>query len=350
MEKIRKVKKSVKRYFTVKWIGVAILVVGVLFFAYKKYITNNEIVFSTYTVKRETLQDILSLTGEVDATEKISLHFQTGGRLSWIGVKEGDTVKKYQGIASLDARQLQKTLEKYLNTYSKERRDFEQSTTDNDELAIALSTDIRDRAKRTLENAQFDLNNSVLDVELQSIAKEYSLLYSPIDGIVTRLDATEPGMNVSITDTYQIINPASILFSVSADQTEVIDLQEGEGGTITFDAYPDTKISGTISSIGYTPKPNETGTVYEVKMLIDGSDMNKYRLGMTGDVDFIIREIQNVVVVPIEYIQDENDKQYVNKKVNGKSQKTFVIIGNEYGGKVEIRGGLSAGDEIYEIK
>src|SRR3989344_7921956 len=193
MEKINKVKLSIKKGLTLKWVGTAIIIIVIFFFAYKKYFSSKEIILATYTVKRETLQDILSLTGEVDASEKVSLHFQTGGRLSWVGVKEGDSVKKYQGIALLDKRQLQKSLQKFLNTYSKERRDFEQSTTDNDELAIALSSDIRDRAKRTLENAQFDLDNSVIDVELQAIAKEYSFLYTPIDGIVTRVDAKEPG-------------------------------------------------------------------------------------------------------------------------------------------------------------
>ena len=350
MKKIQNIKIFLKKYLTWRWFIVFILVLGAAFFVYKKYFVTHEKVLATYTVKKDTLEDILSLTGEIDASEKVSLHFQTGGRLSWVGVQEGDTVKKYQGIASLDPRQLQKTLQKYLNTYSKERRDFEQTTTDNDELAIALSEDIRDRAKRTLENAQFDLDNSVIDVELQAIAKEFSYLYSPIDGIVTMVDAKEPGMNAAVTDTYEIINPGSILFSVSADQTEVVDLNEGKEGMITFDAYPDKKIAGKISSIAFTPKINETGTVYEVKMTIDENSTNIYRLGMTGDVDFVLHEIPNVIAIPIEYIQDENDKQYIFKKIDEKKQKVPVTIGKEYGGMVEIRDGLIEGDVIYEIE
>jgi len=349
MGKVRGQMNSIKKKITLKWIVVFVLIIGAVIFVYQRFFLKEEKKLATYAVERDTLQEILAVTGEIDAKEKVSLHFQAGGRLSWVGVKEGDTVKKYAGIAALDTRLLQKTLQKYLNTYSKERRDFEQTGDDNEAPVLDLSREIRAQAERTLENAQFDLDNSVLDVELQTISKEYSLLYSPIDGIITRMDATEPGMNVSIADTYQIINPESIYFSVTVDQTEVVNIHEGMIGAITFDAYPDKKVMGTITSIGFTPKTDESGTVYKVEMTFESAGTNGYRLGMTGDVEFVLSEIKNTVVVPIEYILDENDKEYVQKKVQDKMQKSPVEIGQEYGGKVQILDGLVAGDVIYEI-
>jgi len=349
MSKVLGKLNSIKKKITLKWIIIFFLIIGAAIFLYQRFFLKEEKELATYTVKRETLQETLAVTGEIDAKEKVSLHFQAGGRLSWVGVKEGDTVKKYAGIAALDTRLLQKTLQKYLNTYSKERRDFEQTGDDNEGPVLDLSREIRASAERTLENAQFDLDNSVLDVELQTISKEYSLLYSPIDGIVTRMDAKEPGMNVSITDTYQIINPDSIYFSVSVDQTEVVDLYEGQIGTITFDAYPDQKVSGAITSIGFTPKTDESGTVYEVEMTFESAGINGYRLGMTGDVEFVLNEIKNTVVVPIEYIIDEDGREFVQKQVQEQMKKIPVETGQEYGGMVQILDGLFAGDVIYEI-
>jgi RND family efflux transporter MFP subunit len=303
----------------------------------------------TYTVTRETLQDVLVLSGKVDADEKVSLRFQSGGRLAWVGVKEGDVVKQYQGIASLDQRQLEKSLQKYLNTFSRERADFDQSLDDNDTLTIDLKQEVRDRAKRTLDQSQLDLNNTILDVELQTLAKEYAYLYSPIDGIITHVGAPAAGMNVAITDTFDVINPDTIFFALSADQTEVVRLGEGMLAKITLDAYPDEQIAGSITSIAFTPTTSETGTVYEVKMGISGLQNMKYRLGMTGDAEFILKEIPNVVAIPFEYIIDENDKQYVNKKLNGKKVKIEIKTGNEYDGLVQVTDGLYAGDVIYEV-
>ena len=80
---------------------------------------------NTYTVKREDLVETLSLSGEIDAKEKADVKFQTSGLLSWVGVKEGDYVKKYQSLASLDKRELQNSMSQLLNLYMKERWDFE---------------------------------------------------------------------------------------------------------------------------------------------------------------------------------------------------------------------------------
>ena len=65
---------------------------------------------STFVVKKQDLEESLTLSGKVDADEHAVLRFQTSGMMSWVGVKEGDYVKKYQGLATLDQRELQKTL------------------------------------------------------------------------------------------------------------------------------------------------------------------------------------------------------------------------------------------------
>lgn len=351
MKLAKKYTSQLFHYIKKRWYVAVIilLIIGGVYYWQSK--SNKVEDVASFTVSRGTLTETLSLAGSIRAEEQVQLHFQTGGRLSWVGVKEGDKVEQYDGIASLDVRQLQKTLQKYLNTYSKERRDFEQSIDDNDELTIALSGTIRERAQRVLENSQFDLDNSVIDVELQSIAKEYSLLYSPIKGIVTRIDTPQAGMNVLATNIFEITNPDSLYMSISADQTEVIDLTEGQKGTIVFDSYLDEKVSGVITSIGFTPISGESGTVYEVKMTFTPNTNSTYRLGMTGDVEFILTEVPNVISVPGQYILEEDDVYYVWKGETVESKKKVKItIGEEYNGNVQVVGGLQEGDIVYEVK
>ena len=348
LHKTKKVTISILTLIKRFWY-IAIIILAIAgYFIYQSQKTAAESQVQTYTVSRETLKNVLALSGKVDADEKVSLRFQSGGRISWVGVKVGDTINQYQTIATLDQRQLQKSIEKYLNTYVKERIDFDGNEDTNGTGAVGFTQELRDAAKRTYEQSQLDLNNSVLDVELQTISKEYSVLTSPIKGVVTHVGASAAGMNVSITDTFDVINPETVYFAISADQTEVVDLTEGMRGTITLDAFPDETFEGSISSIAFIPIANETGTVYEVKMLIDPAVTSKYRLGMTGDVEFTLEEYPNVLTVPFEYIVDEEDKQYVFKDVKGKQVKTEVKTGNEYEGLIEVTEGVQEGDVIYE--
>src|SRR3989338_4832989 len=78
-----------------RWIWIVIIVLILIFVGFRIYSKPKAKKKTFYTVQNQTLQNILALSGFVDARSKAVLHFQTGGRLSWVGVKEGDMVKKY---------------------------------------------------------------------------------------------------------------------------------------------------------------------------------------------------------------------------------------------------------------
>lgn len=306
---------------------------------------------NTYTVKRQTLTEMISLSGEIDAKEKAELKFQTSGLLTWVGVKEGDTVKKYQAIASLDKRELQNSLNQYLNSYMKERWDFEQAEADNKNWQTLGMTDTaRDTIKRTLQQNQFDLNNSVLAVEAKNLTLKFATLTTPIAGIVTHVDVPQPGTNITPAGAvFNVINPQSLFFSATADQTEVVSFKVGQVGKIVLESFPDSEIDAAIESISFVPKEGETGTVYELKLTINGQQvgLDNLKMGMTGDANFLLKEKKDVLAVPDAYINEENGKFYVNKLTGQLSERTEVKVGESIEGSTEITQGLNEGDKIY---
>lgn len=305
-----------------------------------------------YVVKRETLKDTLIFPGSIDADEKATLQFQTGGRVSYVGAKEGDEVKKGQLIASLDQRQLQKTLEKYLNTYANQRTEFDNQKTEYDEKALPTDRYLRQDLIDAFKKAQNNLNNTVLDVELQNIALQYANLYSPINGVLVKAGARFAGVNVLATQPgYEIVNPETIYFSAAADQTEIVRMREGMRADISFDAFADRNVRGTIDRLGYMPKEGETGTVYEVRIALTGLDESEimmYRIGMTGDATFTLKEYPNVISVPTTYVKTEGSRRFVYKQENNSIQKAYVKTGAVVDVSTEILEGLQEGDVIYD--
>ncbi|MBI2641329.1 efflux RND transporter periplasmic adaptor subunit, partial [Candidatus Roizmanbacteria bacterium] len=287
--------------------------------------------------------------GEINAEEKVTLRFQSSGRLSWVGVKVGDYVKKYQGIASLDQREVQKNLKKYLNTFVNERLDFDQEVDDTQIRNIGgLTEDARRAALRVLAQAQYDLNNAIIDVELKNLAIEFSYISTPIEGIVVRMGSPYAGVNATPTQAeVEIVNPNTVYFSAVADQTEVSELKKGQRTEIILDAYPDDKLRGAISDISFVPKEDETGTVYEVKVTFTENNSNyRYRLGMTGDVNFAIGKGKSVITIPASFVKVENNKKYV--LVGEKKLKTYIKTGKTTDSSIEVISGLKQGDVIYD--
>ncbi len=340
-------KKFLKKFW---WIILTVLAVGG-FFIYGAISANAKAVKeNSYTVKKTDLTEELSLSGEIDAEEKASLRFQTSGLMTWVGVKEGDSIKKYQALASLDKRDLQNQMTKLLNTYSKTRDDFEQAQSDNEDWQTEGMTDeAREAVKRSMHKYQMDLNNSVLTVEAQALALKYATLITPIEGVVTSIDAPLAGQNITpASATFNVVNPKTIYFSATADQTEIVSFTEGMGGRISLDSFPDVEVPATIKSISFVPKSGESGTMYEIKLTIDTSELsNKVRLGMTGDANFILKEIKDVLVVPEAYLKKSDGKYYVTKMVSGKQEMVEVKIGESIEGDVVITEGLNEKDVIY---
>src|SRR3989344_8271797 len=239
-----------KRYKLI--ISLAVIAGLVIFFTNRSSVQRKNEKEVTANVKSGKLEEILTISGAIDAEEKITLRFQTSGRLAWVGVKEGDYVKKYQGIASLDKREIEKTLKKKLLAYMNERWDFEQGHDDN----LVFGRDINRMGeltveeRRILEKSQFDLDTTVLDVEIADLAVQFSYLWTPIDGLVTRIDVPHPGTNITAaTAEFDIVNPDSVFFKASADETEVTKVKEGMSGSLLLDAFPNEELRGSISNI-----------------------------------------------------------------------------------------------------
>lgn len=213
-----------------------------------------------------------------------------------------------------------------------------------------MSDQAREGVKRIVEKSQFDLNNSVLNVELQDLALEYSRLWTPIEGLVTKVDAPDAGLNITPTGAeFSVVNPKSIYFVATADQSEVTKIKVGMEGEISLDSYPDQKLTGKIVNIGFVPRSGESSIVYEIKIPLglDNSEY-KYRLGMTGDISFVMSEKADVLALPSKYIKTEGGKKYVWAQKNGKREKVYIEVGENIDGNIEIKSGLTEGAVIYD--
>lgn len=345
------IKLPMKNFIKKRWYLVLIIISIIGFIFYKNNTastTKNKV--SSYTIKRENLREVLTLSGEIDASEKASLKFQTSGRLAWVGVKEGDYVKKYQTLASLDQRDIKNRLTKYLNTFSISRNDFEQTKDDNWNLQYDLSGSIRQEAERVLKNNQYDLENAVLDVEYQNLSLEYSNLWTPIEGIVTHVSVPFSGVNVTPAGAdFQVVNPKTLFFSVSAEQGDVINLREGAVGEISFDAYPEKKFKSNLYYVSFIPKDGVTGTVYELRLNLDDQAQKLgLKLAMTGDVDFVVKEKRNVLSAPSSFVKKDGKGNYTYVGNPSKKVKKYIKVSEEIDGKYVITSGLQEKEIIYD--
>lgn len=302
--------------------------------------------FKVEKAKKGEIVVSISASGEIKADEDVTLKFQTSGYLNWVGVKKGDRVKKWQAIASLDKRELEKDFKKEMNDFMNERWDFEQ--TQDDYKATKEKRLVTDSIKRILEKAQFDLENSVLDAEISDLAVKFATIFSPIDGVVVAVDAPWPGVNITpATASFRIVNPKTTYFETQVDETDVSKIEVGDKVKITLDTYPGQIFESTIEKIAFDYSTTSGGgTAYNAKIpLAAGIEKEVFRLGMNGDATIISQSLSDILLVSFNSLVEKGGKNYLWKVQDGKAKRTEVTVGVSNDEQVQIISGIKEGEQ-----
>lgn len=293
------------------------------------------------TPEIKSIKSELTLAGSISASEIANLRFQNSGKLVWVGVKEGDRVKKYQAIASLDKEQLRKSLQTQFNNY---RTNLSQFWDTQDKYKDMI---ISDTIQRILDRTQYSLDNTVINYEIADMAIKEATLVSPINGIVTTIEQPLTGTNITpATATFTIINPDSIYFKSEIDQEDVPKIKVGQKATLIIDSFPDQSFDSEITHISFIPVPGQSSTVYEIrfKLPIDNQDL-KYRLGMDGEARITLEEESEALVIPPDALNNDG-QSFVWLKNDDKLTKKYVTTGIENDNEIQILEGLNPNDSV----
>lgn len=327
-----------------KKIIFVLLSVIAIFFAGKYLLVDSKKTASDFAqIKRGDMKEELTLSGEIDAQDHAVLNFGITGKVDWVGVKKGDWVRVGWTIATLEKEKLEAALRQAEQDFTAAKAASDRYYDGRTGTSESYDQKVTRTALDATQNKAYD------DVRIAQENLKSAVLYSPIDGLVVAADPNLAGVNITASNSnYEIVNPSTIYLRVIADQTEVGSIKNGQTGEIIFDSYPDEQIEGKIENISFIPTKDETGTVYDVKVTFNNVDNKgyKYRLGMTADMNFVIREKNNVMVIPTKFIKSDNNGKFV--LLGKEKKKTYIKTGIENDQSTEATDGLSEGDVIYD--
>ena len=297
---------------------------------------------ATQKVTHQKIVESLSVSGEVAGKNTVNLTFPISGKVVYVGAKKGDTVTKYQTIAALDQRTIEDNLQNAVKTAQNQQISFDVVNDFNGNRDLT-DTGLSVSARRQLQTAMNTLDQTKIAVEIQKIAREQAFLIAPIDGILTRADVETPGVTASLTTTYTIVDPTSVVMDMDVDQADIGKVKEGQSVKIVFDAYPDETITQTVKRIDFVSHNTTNGGVAFTVETPLPFEPEKYRVGMSANADIVLNEKSNVLIAPLSSIIDN---KYVYVKSGNTFKKRTVTLGLQNDTDAEITSGLTNGEEI----
>lgn len=310
--------------------------------------------YKTQVMSKGDLSTIINASGQVESENQAVLGFLTGGRILYIGFKEGDVVKKGQIIASLDNTQAQEAVSKALATYTSAQStvikvldDIHLTQYGNGGFDNIGSKNETMTQKNTREAAEMTRDGAFQDLQSAKKNLEWSTIVAPFDGIISDISNMEVGQNVVAASMGSISMEGSgeLKFVANLDEIDFHRLSVGQVAEILIDAYPDENFSGTITRIGVTAIKLPTGgSVVPVDLTI--SSPLKLKSGLNGEINVNIVTKKDVLTLPRSAVRKNNGSDYVYLLINKKAEKRNVNVGETLGSKTEIVSGIAEGDQV----
>lgn len=306
----------------------------------------------TSRVYRKNLVSSFSSNGKIKAKNEVNLKFYSPGKVSWLGVKTGDKVKKGQAVASLD-----KTI---LSTaYQQAQNNLRNSVASADSILDSVQgrdTDETFAMRATRTNAEVGRDNAYENILAARSNLSNATLVSPINGSIVDTNNITVGINLSGSDLdskfIRIVDFESMYFEANVDEIDFSKVKMNQDVDISVDAYPGVGCTGHVNIIGDDGQETSGGVVtIPVEISLDDCNIN-FVTKLNGTANFVTDMLENVLVVPKKYIVNKNDRDYVWKQ-KGNSPKdrllVTVTLGVTSSTEVEVKDGLSEGDVVVFI-
>lgn len=214
-----------------------------------------------------------------------------------------------------------------------------------------------DAAQDAINASQYQTADTTASDTLKELKdqKNDCVVYAPCSGVVTAVKVSVGDTNTPGATIITIQDTSTLVISSIVDESDILKLEEGMKASVTTKATGEEVMEGTLTRVTRVKsEPSADGTSgYETEITLDNTDL---LIGMTAKARIVLHEKKNVLSVPYDLIQyDEDGNAFVmaaEDNGDGSGMATVVRknvqVGEEINYYTEIIGGdLKEGDQIF---
>jgi macrolide-specific efflux system membrane fusion protein len=385
MQKSASMKSSTSRLsnFLNRWryalVALALLGLG-LGVKFYYFPTKKAPAFVTATTVLGDIEQSVLATGTLQAFKQISVGAQASGQIKSLSVALGDSIKKGQLIAEIDAMKQENDLRNTQAALSSAKallgsrqallKQAELNFQRQKELLSgdAISRQTYEQAEATLGTTRADIKTSEAQIEQASIAADtakvnlsYTRILAPMDGVVVALVAQQ-GQTVNANQIAPIIIKLALLDTITVkaqiSEADVVRVKPGQKVYFTILGAPEKRYYTTLRSVDPAPDSIVTDTatsvntataIYYNGLLDVPNPEGLLRISMTAQVYVVLNEAKGVITIPSAAVQQAGRRGPASVRVvnaAGKAEKREVKVGIDNNVKAEILEGLAVGDKV----
>lgn len=282
---------------------IALLLVG--YFIVKPKLENKTLEFTYSTIKKGTLEALVSSTGTLEAINTVEVGTQLSGTISKIYVDYNNKVKAGQLLAEMDTRLLQTNLLTAQANLAVNEARLNQAEDEYERNKILFNENVIseqqfNNSKYAYEQALSGKKASEASVKNIKVNMSYARISSPIHGTITER-TVEEGQTVAAS----FATPKLFIIAEDLSKMQILaDVDESDIGYIkdsmqvrfTVQTFPEKEFHGIVSQIRL--QPIKTNNVVNYQVVVNVNNKQGLLLpGMTTSLEFIINTAKNVFII-----------------------------------------------------
>jgi RND family efflux transporter MFP subunit len=305
---------------------------------------------------------VLTASGYVVAQRKAAVASKGTGRLVFLGVEEGDHVKKGQIIARIEDEDVKANLDQAqqnLQMFEAELNDAKQSLERQRNLLaqkLASQADF-DAADFRYKRVVASIASAKAGVTAAEVALENTRIRAPFDGtvllkladvgeVVAPFGAASNARGAVVT----IADMASLEVEADVSESSIERIALGQACEIVLDAYPDQRYQGYVSKIVPTADRAKATVLTKVKFRSYDSrvlpEMSAKAIFLSKPPDPRASSTRSVLTVPTAAIGMRDGKHVIFVVQDGRAAMIPVVTGEQIGIFTEVKEGISAGERV----
>jgi len=200
------------------------------------------------------------------------------------------------------------------------------------------------QVKNEIEKAKEDLNRLEISSPRQGLVVYQAEGWGPHRSNKVRVgDQVRPGQYI-----LQLPDLSQMKVEFGINEVDRDRVWVGQKGTIFLEAFPELKLTGTVSAINKVTSwwgdEDSNVKLFNVEMEINETD-DKIKPGLSAQVQLILDEKENQLLVPLNALYEENGKTYV-LLYSSKPKPREVMVADRNNLYAVIEKGLKEGDKV----
>jgi len=288
----------------------------------------------------------IALPANVSTLYQTTLYAKVSGYLKWIGPDKGDTVKKNQVLAIIDAPEVEEQYQQAIADYKIKKITY-------DRLSNVLKETPDVIAKQDVDVSEAALEGAKHLMEQRVALRDYTKVRAPYDGTITARFA-DPGALIQVATSsssgaiplFTIMNLETVRVYANLPQEDSPWAKVGTPAVLTVKELPEHQLTGTITRTTQALDPSTRSLLIEVDLPNLGQTLQP---GTFGELTLQLRNSPAALVIPSGAVITQNSSTFVFIDDGGVAAQRNIRTGLNDGRWVEVIDGLSGTEDVVVV-